>query len=171
MFLDYLYVLVILIVGIVSILGGIKNVPADQRLVVFRLGRALDKPKGPGLVFLLPILDHAISIDLKEQVRELPHDTATTKDFRVVSFSFRWYYKVLDPVKSVLEIGNHEAATAGVASTKLRELVHEVDSADLASERERIRYTVNSHLDKIIGQLGVKVTKFEILNIAVDDLN
>jgi len=169
MILDYLYGFFILIIGIISILGGIKNVPADQRLVVFRLGRPLETAKGPGLVFLLPILDRAISIDLKEQVRELPHDTATTKDFKAVSFAFRWHYQVLDPIRSVLEVSNHEVMTAGIASTKFRELTREINSDDLTSERERIRYMVNSRLDEVTEQWGIKVTKFEIINITVDD--
>jgi len=110
-------------------------------------------------------------VDLREQERDAPSQTGTTKDYKVVSFDFRWSYKVLDPVKSVLEVANLEAVTAGVASTRFRELVHEVNAADLASERERIRYMVNSRLDEVTGQWGIKVTKFEIIDIVVDELS
>ena len=143
--------------------------PEYQRLVVFRLGRALERSKGPGLVFLIPSIDRAIKVDLREQKREAPHDTATTKDYKSVSFAFLWHYTVLDPLKSVLTVANLEATVAGVAATRFRELVREINSNDLTSERERIRYMVNSHLEEATGQWGIKVTKFEIINITLDD--
>ncbi|HXD11607.1 MAG TPA: SPFH domain-containing protein [Anaerolineales bacterium] len=160
---------VILLLGLIGIASGARVVPEYQRLVVFRLGKPLGKAKGPGLVFLIPILDRAAKVDLREQKREVLDQAATTKDYKPVSFAFRWYYKVLDPVQSVLVVGNHEAATAGVASSKLRELVREINSNDLTAERERIRYIVNSHLEEITGQWGIKVTKFEISNISLGD--
>jgi len=159
----------ILLLGLIGIASGIRVVPEYQRLVVFRLGRVLEGSKGPGLAFLIPIIDRAVKVDLREQKREASNQTATTKDYKPVSFAFRWYYKVLDPVQSVLVVGNHEAATAGVASTKFRELVREINSNDLAAERERIRHIVNSRLEEITGQWGIKVTKFEIIDIALDD--
>src|SRR5258706_1021622 len=160
---------VIVLVGLVMISTSIRVVPEYQRLVVLRLGRALEKSKGPGLVFLIPGIDRAIKVDLREQKCEAPHDTATTKDYKLVSFAFRWDYKVVDPIKSVLTVANLEAAVAGVAATRFRELVREINSSDLTSERERIRYMVNSHLEEAIGQWGIKVTKFEIINNTLDD--
>jgi len=162
---------VIVLVGMAMVATAIRVVPEHQRFVVFRLGRPLDKPKGPGLVVLIPILDRAAKVDLREQEREVSNQTATTKDYKPVTFAFRWHHRVLDPMKYVLEIGNPEAAVAGVASKKIGELIHEVDAVDLAIEREQIRFTVNSHLDKITGQWGIKITKFEFLGIVVDDSN
>lgn len=154
---------------IVAVFSGIRIVPEYQRFVVFRLGKPLRKASGPGLVFLFPILDRAAKVDLREQKREVSHETATTKDFKAVSFAFRWYYKVLDPVKSVVAVGNHEAAIVGVVKDGFRGIIHEINSVDLLSEGERIQFEVNTGLDEITKPWGVKVTKLEIVQLALDD--
>ena len=102
----------VVLVGFVFLGQAIRIVPEYQRLVVFRLGRCVG-PKGPGLIFLIPVVDRAVKVDLREQVREIPHQTAITKDNAGISVDFIWYYKILDPVESVLQVGNFEAAAQG----------------------------------------------------------
>ena len=85
---------------VVLLATAIRVVPEYQRLVVFRLGRCVGS-KGPGIVFLVPIIDRGVSTDLREQVREIPHQTSITKDNAAISVDFIWYYKVLDPTESV----------------------------------------------------------------------
>src|SRR5918994_6523911 len=90
------------VVGVIAVLAfiflanAIRIVPEYQRLVVFRLGRSVGA-KGPGIVLLVPVIDRAVKVDLREQVREIPHQTAITKDNAGISVDFIWYYKVLDP--------------------------------------------------------------------------
>jgi len=159
----------VLLIGMVAMASALRVVPEYQRLVLFRLGRALDKPGGPGLVFLIPIVDRAVKVDLREQKHEMSQETATTKDYKSATFALRWYYKVLDPVQSVLQVGNHETAIAEFAKNKFREIIHDTNSVDLLSDGERIRFEVNTRLDEITRPWGVKVTKLEIVQLALDD--
>ena len=81
---------------LIFIANAIRIVPEYQRLVVFRLGRCIGA-KGPGIVLLIPVIDRAVRDDLREQVREIPHQTSITKDNAPISIDFLWYYKVLEP--------------------------------------------------------------------------
>ena len=103
----------LLVIAFVFLANAIKIVPEYQRLVVFRLGRSIG-PKGPGITLLIPVIDRAVRVDLREQVREVPHQTSITKDNAPISIDFLWYYKVLDPAESVLQVGNFESAAAGI---------------------------------------------------------
>src|SRR5512147_2798202 len=94
----------VLLVGFIVLANSIRIVPEYQRLVVFRLGRSIG-PKGPGIVLLIPVIDRAVKVDLREQVREVPHQTSITKDNAPNSIDFLWYFKILDPTESVLQVG------------------------------------------------------------------
>jgi regulator of protease activity HflC (stomatin/prohibitin superfamily) len=154
----------VLLVGFVFIAQAIRIVPEYQRLVVFRLGRCVG-PKGPGLIFLIPVVDRAIKVDLREQVREIPHQTAITKDNAGISVDFIWYYKILDPVESVLQVGNFEAAAQGMATTTLRAVLGGISLDDALSEREHINSMLRTRLDEVTERWGVKVTNVEIREI------
>ncbi len=143
----------------------VRIVPEYQRLVVFRLGRVLDKPKGPGLVFLIPGVDRPVKVDLREQVREVPHQTSITKDNAPISIDFLWYYKVLDPAQSVLQVGNFELSAAGIAATTLRAVIGGIPLDDVLSEREHINNMLRTRLDEVTERWGVKVTNVEIREI------
>ena len=95
----------VILIALAFLASAIRVVPEYRRLVVFRLGRCVGA-RGPGLVLLVPVLDRAVTVDLREQVREIPHQTSITKDNASISVDFLWYYKVLDPTESVLQVGN-----------------------------------------------------------------
>ncbi len=144
---------------------AIRIVPEYQRLVVFRVGRCIGQ-KGPGIVFLLPLgIDRAVKVDLREQVREIPHQTAITKDNAPISIDFLWYFKVLDPTESVLQVGNFEAAAQGMATTTLRAVIGGIPLDDVLSEREHINNMLRTRLDEVTERWGVKVTNVEIREI------
>jgi regulator of protease activity HflC (stomatin/prohibitin superfamily) len=155
----------IVLVAIVLIANAIRIVPEYQRLVVFRLGRVIPKPRGPGLVFLIPIIDRAVRQDLREQVREVPHQTAITKDNAPISIDFLWYYKVVDPAESVLNVQNFELAAAGIATTTLRAVIGGIPLDEVLSEREHINTMLRTRLDEVTERWGVKVTNVEIREI------
>ncbi len=155
----------IVLIVIVFLFNAIRIVPEYQRLVVFRLGRVLEKPKGPGLVILIPIIDRAVKVDLREQVREVPHQTSITKDNAPISIDFLWYYKVLNPAESVLQVGNFELAAAGIATTTLRAVIGGIPLDDVLSEREHINTMLRTRLDEVTERWGVKVTNVEIREI------
>jgi regulator of protease activity HflC (stomatin/prohibitin superfamily) len=155
------FVVAVLIIGVMS---AIRVVNEYQRLVVFRLGRCVGS-RGPGLVLLIPVIDKAIRVDLREQVREIPHQTSITKDNAPISIDFLWYYKVLDPVQSVLQVGNFEMAAQGMATTTLRAVIGGILLDDVLSQREHINNTLRIKLDEVTERWGVKVTNVEIREI------
>jgi len=154
----------VLIAVFVFVANAIRIVPEYQRLVVFRLGRSVGA-KGPGIVFLIPVIDRAVRVDLREQVREIPHQTAITKDNAGISVDFIWYYKVLDPTESVLAVGNFEVAAQGMATTTLRAVIGGIPLDDVLSEREHINTMLRTRLDEVTERWGVKVTNVEIREI------
>lgn len=154
----------ILVLGFIFLANAIRIVPEYQRLVVFRLGRSVGA-KGPGLIILIPVIDRAVKVDLREQVREIPHQTAITKDNAGISVDFIWYYKVLDPAESVLQVGNFEMAAQGMATTTLRAVIGGIPLDDALSEREHINTMLRTRLDEVTERWGVKVTNVEIREI------
>jgi regulator of protease activity HflC (stomatin/prohibitin superfamily) len=154
----------VLLVGFAFVAQAIRIVPEYQRLVVFRLGRCVGQ-KGPGLIFLIPVVDRAVRVDLREQVREIPHQTAITKDNASISVDFIWYYKILDAVESVLQVQNFEAAAQGMATTTLRAVIGGIPLDDVLSEREHINSMLRTRLDEVTERWGVKVTNVEIREI------
>jgi regulator of protease activity HflC (stomatin/prohibitin superfamily) len=153
-----------LVLGFIFLANAIRIVPEYQRLVVFRLGRSIGA-KGPGIVLLIPVIDRAVKVDLREQVREIPHQTAITKDNAGISVDFIWYYKVLDPTESVLQVGNFEVAAQGMATTTLRAVIGGIPLDDVLSEREHINTMLRTRLDEVTERWGVKVTNVEIREI------
>ncbi len=154
-------------VGLLVILAlatAIRIVPEYQRLVVFRLGRCLGS-RGPGVVFLIPVVDRGTKVDLREQVRQIPHQTSITEDNAAISVDFIWYYKVLDATETVLQVGNFESAAEGMATTTLRAVIGGISLDDVLSKRERINNLLRARLDEVTERWGVKVTNVEIREI------
>ncbi|HZJ23615.1 MAG TPA: SPFH domain-containing protein [Anaerolineales bacterium] len=154
----------ILVLLFLFLVNAVKVVPEYQRLVVFRLGRSIG-PKGPGIILLIPFIDRAVRVDLREQLREVPHQVSITKDNAPISIDFLWYFKVLDPAESVLQVGNFEAAAAGIAATTLRAVIGGIPLDDVLSEREHINNMLRTRLDEVTERWGVKVTNVEIREI------
>ena len=154
----------ILLALLIFLSTAIKIVPEYQRVVVFRLGRCIG-PRGPGLVLLIPFVDRAVRVDLREQVREIPAQTSITKDNAPISIDFLWYYKIFDPVESVLQVGNFELAAQGIATTTLRSVIGGIPLDGVLSEREQINAALRTRLDEVTERWGVKVTNVEIREI------
>ncbi len=149
----------------VLLTAAIKIVPEYQRLVVFRLGRVLPAPRGPGIVFLIPIIDVPKWVDLREQIREVPHQVSITKDNAPISIDFLWYFKVIEPTASVVAVGNFEMSAAGMATTTLRSVIGGIALDEVLSQRENINTTLRTKLDEVTERWGVKVTNVEIREI------
>ncbi len=154
----------VVVLAIILLASAIRVVPEYNRLVVFRLGRCIGA-KGPGIVFLIPIVDRPVSVDLREQVREVPHQTSITKDNAPISIDFLWFYKVLNPTDSVVQVGNFEAAALGMATTTLRAVIGGIMLDEVLSEREHINNMLRTRLDEVTERWGVKVTNVEIREI------
>jgi regulator of protease activity HflC (stomatin/prohibitin superfamily) len=150
---------------VIVLFNMIRIVPEYQRLVVLRLGRVMGKPQGPGIVFLIPGVDRPVKVDLREQVREVPQQTSITKDNAPISIDFLWYFKVIEPSQSVLQVTNFEMAAAGIAATTLRAVIGGIPLDDVLSQREHINTMLRTRLDEVTERWGVKVTNVEIREI------
>jgi regulator of protease activity HflC (stomatin/prohibitin superfamily) len=153
-----------ILIALALLVTAIRIIPEYQRLVVFRLGRCVGA-RGPGVVFLIPFVDRGVKVDLREQVRDIPHQTSITKDNASISVDFIWYYKVLNATESVLQVGDFEAAAEGMATTTLRAVIGGIMLDDALSEREHINNMLRSRLDEVTERWGVKVTNVEIREI------
>jgi regulator of protease activity HflC (stomatin/prohibitin superfamily) len=160
-----LVLLAVLFFVATSVLGQFIRVAREyERLVVFRLGRSIGV-KGPGIVFLLPVLDSATKVDLREQFMEVPQQTSITKDNAPISIDFLIYWKVVDAERTVLEVGNFAAASQGIATTTLRAVIGDITLDDVLAQRERINMLLRTKLDEVTERWGVKVTAVEIREI------
>ena len=156
------------IIGLAIVAFAVRIVQEYERLVVFRVGRCVG-PRGPGLVLLLPFVERGVKVDLREQVREIPHQTSITKDNVTIAIDFIWYYKVVNAVQSVIQVGNFEIAAQGMATTTLRSVIGAILLDDVLSEREHINQTIRVKLDEVTERWGVKVTNVEIREIIPPD--
>ena len=143
---------------------AIKIVPEYQRLVLFRLG-ACKGQLGPGLIFIIPIIDKVVSVDLREIFLEIPSQTCITRDNAPIAIDFLIYLKVTNPVNSVVQVRNFAGAAQGIAMTSLRAVVGDIPLDDVLAKREEINELLRNKLDDVTERWGVKVTTVEIREI------
>lgn len=155
---------IVLIAFLYLILNMIRIVREYERLVVFRFGRCIGQ-KGPGIIFLVPIVDVATRVDLREQYLEVPRQTCITKDNASISIDFLVYWKVTDPVQSVVQVQDFGGATRGIAMTTLRAVVGDIPLDDVLAKREEINNVLRGKLDDVTERWGGKVTSVEIREI------
>lgn len=153
----------ILLLAIVATLA-IRIVPEYQRLVVFRLGRALGA-RGPGLVLLIPFADRGERVDLRERFFDVEPQTTITKDNAPLSIDFLVYMKVINALPSVLEVVDFTGAARGIAITTLRALVGDMSLDDVLSKRDQLNEHLQVKLDEVTNRWGIKVTAVEIREI------
>ena len=154
----------VIIVLVILLRAGIKIVREYQRLVVFRLGRSIGE-KGPGVVYLIPLVDRAVLVDLREVFLEIPAQTTITKDNAPISIDFLIYWKVVDPAFTVIQVGNFAAAAQGIATTGLRAVIGDIILDDVLAKRDQINQVLRAKLDEVTERWGVKVTTVEIREI------
>jgi regulator of protease activity HflC (stomatin/prohibitin superfamily) len=143
---------------------GIKVVREYQRLVVFRVGRSIGQ-KGPGLVYLVPLIDRAVWVDLREVFLEIPSQTCITRDNAPINIDFLIYWKVMDPTLTVIQVGDFAGAARGIATTTLRAVIGDISLDDVLARREQINSVLRAKLDEVTERWGVKVTTVEIREI------
>jgi regulator of protease activity HflC (stomatin/prohibitin superfamily) len=152
------------VIGLAVLASAIKIVQEYERVVVFRLGRSIGE-RGPGLVILIPFIERGVKVDLREQVREVPHQTCITLDNAPIEIDFLWYSKVVSAIQSILQVGNFQAAAQGMATTTLRAVIGGIPLDDVLSQRDHINDVLRTKLDEVTERWGVKVTNVEIREI------
>jgi regulator of protease activity HflC (stomatin/prohibitin superfamily) len=157
-------VIAVAVVIVVGLSRAVKIIREYQRIVLFRLGRAIGL-RGPGIVFINPITDRTTLVDLREQYLEIPHQTAITKDNAPISIDFIIFYKVVDPSMSVLTVQNFAGAALNLAATTLRSVVGDMPLDDVLSKREDMNASLRVRLDDVTERWGVKVTSVEVREV------
>ena len=155
---------IILFAVFLLLVNMIRIVREYERLVVFRFGRCVGQ-KGPGIILLIPVVDVATRVDLREQYLEVPRQTCITKDNASISIDFLVYWKVTDPVQSVIQVQDFGGATRGIAMTTLRAVVGDIPLDDVLAKREEINSVLRGKLDEVTERWGGKVTSVEIREI------
>ena len=145
---------------------SIRVVNRGDKLVIYRLGNTDDSlVKGPGLVFLIPFIDRPRRVNLREQFVEVPSQTAITKDNVTIPIDFLIYWRIVDPLKSVVNVQDFVGALAGVATTNLRAVVGDFLLDDVLSKRDQINEVLRAKLDEQTERWGGKITTVEIREI------
>jgi regulator of protease activity HflC (stomatin/prohibitin superfamily) len=158
--------LFLVLVALFLFFAAIKIVNQYERLLVFTLGRTSPQEvKGPGWVFVVPIVQRGIRVDLREQFIEVPSQTNITKDNAPISIDFLIYWRIADPYKSVVEVQNFNGALQNIATTTLRAVIGDILLDDVLSKREQINEVLRVKLDEVTERWGGKVTTVEIREI------
>lgn len=152
------------VVVLLFLFSMIKVVPEYKRLVVLRLGK-YNGTRGPGVIIIIPIFETAMSVDLREKFLDIPAQTAITKDNASIMIDFLVYYRITDPMLSVLKIDHVERASANIATTTLRAVIGDIDLDGVLSKREQINDVLRVKLDEATERWGLKVTAVEIREI------
>jgi regulator of protease activity HflC (stomatin/prohibitin superfamily) len=156
----------LLVVLLVILYLSVRIVQQYERMVVFRLGRTNEKMvREAGLRFLIPVVDRPVKVDLRETLTEVPSQTTITKDNAPISVDFLVYWRIADPLKSVLAPQRLDTMLLGVASTTLRAVIGDISLDEVLSKREQINEVLRVKLDEITERWGGKVTTVEIREI------
>ena len=146
--------------------ASIKIVNQYERLLVFTLGRTSPLAiKGPGWVFIVPVVQRGVRVDLRERFIEVPSQTNITRDNAPISIDFLIYWRIVDPYKSVVEVQDFEGALQNIATTTLRAVIGDILLDDVLSKREQINEVLRVKLDEVTERWGGKVTTVEIREI------
>lgn len=156
--------LFLLFIFVLFVFGPLRIVRDYERLVVFRLGRYVGE-RGPGLVWLWPVIDQAVRTNLREDFLEIPSQTCITKDNAPIDIDFLIYWKVVDPGLSVLKVRDFAGASQGIATTTLRAVIGDIALDDVLARREHINQILRTKLDDVTERWGVKITSVEIREI------
>jgi len=158
------YILAIILI-ILFLSTAIKILREYERGVVFRLGRVLKRPKGPGLVIIIPIIDKLIRISLRLVAMDVPPQDVITKDNVSIKVNAVIYFRVMDPSNAVIVVENYLFATSQLAQTTLRSVCGQVELDELLAERDKINTRLQSILDKHTDPWGIKVSNVEVKHI------
>jgi regulator of protease activity HflC (stomatin/prohibitin superfamily) len=156
----------LIVVALVIVYLSVRVVQQYEKMVVFRLGRTNETMvRDPGLRFLVPIIDRPVKVDVREQFIEVPSQTTITRDNAPINVDFLIYWRISDPLRSVVNVVNFPGALQGVATTTLRAVIGDILLDEVLSKREQINEVLRVKLDEVTERWGGKVTTVEIREI------
>jgi regulator of protease activity HflC (stomatin/prohibitin superfamily) len=161
----------IVVVGfiVLYLLNCLKVLREYERGVIFRLGRVLPAAKGPGLIFVFSPIDRIIRVSLRLVTMDIPPQDVITKDNVSVKVNAVVYFRVMEPLKAIIEVQDYLYATSQLAQTTLRSVLGEVELDDLLSEREKLNAQLQDILDKHTDPWGIKVQLVEMKHVDLPD--
>ncbi len=157
--------LIVAIVAIFFILNWIKVLKEYERGVIFRLGRVLEQPKGPGLILVLSPIDKLVRIGLRTIVLDVPPQDVITRDNVSVKVNAVVYFRVVDPKRAVIEVQDYLYATSQLSQTTLRSVLGQADLDELLSERDKLNSRLQTIIDEHTDPWGIKVSMVEIKHV------
>ena len=157
--------LIILVVVVLYLITSIQILAEYERGVIFRLGKLLPQPKGPGLVFVFRPIDRIVKISLRTIVHDVPPQDIITRDNVSVKVNAVVYFRVLDPRRAVVEVENYLYATSQLAQTTLRSVLGQAEMDDLLAERDRLNTELQKILDHQTDPWGIKVSAVEVKHV------
>ncbi len=164
-----LYAIVIIIVAVLLIISlSVKVVSEYERGVIFRLGRLIGA-KGPGLFFIIPLVDRMVRVDLRVVTMDVPSQEVITKDNVTVRVNAVVYFRVVDPEASVVKVLDHIRATSQISQTTLRNVLGQSELDELLAKREKLNQTLQSIIDEHTDPWGVKVSTVEIKEVELPE--
>ncbi|HOP86831.1 MAG TPA: SPFH domain-containing protein [Syntrophorhabdaceae bacterium] len=158
----FVFIIVLIVFFLAS---AIKVLNEYERGVIFRLGRVLGSPKGPGLIILIPIIDRMVKVSLRTVVLDVPPQDVITKDNVSIKVNAVVYFRVVDALKAVVEIENYLYATSQLSQTTLRSVLGQAELDELLSHREKINDRLQDILDAHTEPWGIKVANVEVKNV------
>lgn len=158
-------IILVIIILIFYLISSVKILAEYERGVIFRLGRVLGTPKGPGIILVFAPLDRIMRVSLRVETMEVPPQDLVTRDNVTVKVNAVIYFRVVDPVKAVVEVANFLYATSQLSQTTLRSVLGEVELDELLSQRERINVRLQAVLDQHTAPWGVKVAMVEVKQV------
>jgi regulator of protease activity HflC (stomatin/prohibitin superfamily) len=156
--------LILLVLAVAFFVSAVKIMPEYERAVIFRLGRIIGA-KGPGLIILIPYIDRMVRVDLRTVTLDVPPQDIITRDNVSVKVSAVVYFRVLDPIKAIIDVADFHFATSQLAQTTLRSVCGQGEMDNLLAERDEINERIQTILDKDTEPWGVKVGKVEVKEI------
>ena len=164
------YVGIFVLVVVAYLLSCIRILLEYQRGVVFRLGRVLPKPKGPGLILVFWPVDRMVRVSLRTFVQDVPPQDVITRDNVSVKVNAVVYFRVIDPMKAVLEVEDYQYATYQLSQTTLRSILGQAELDELLAEREKINRRLQEVIDQHSDPWGVKVSMVEVKHVDLPDM-
>jgi len=159
------YPIIIAALVVLYLMNSIKILREYERGVIFRLGRVLEKPKGPGLIFVFPPIDRMVRVSLRIVTMDIPSQDVITRDNVSVKVNAVVYFRVLEPTKAIVEVQDFLFATSQLAQTTLRSVLGVVELDELLSAREKLNAQLQDIIDKHTDPWGIKVTLVEMKHV------
>src|SRR5436189_215611 len=160
-------VAVLLFLLILFLISAIKVAREYERGIIFRLGRLLPSPKGPGLFILIPVVDRMVKVDLRTITLTIPPQEVITKDNVPVRVNAVAYFRIVDPKSAIVQIENYMVATSQIAQTTLRSVLGQHVLDELLSEREKINSILQGIIDEATAPWGIKISIVEVKDVEI----